>query len=105
MSRFWVSWWSERDTVKTPFDCWVTGSRCSNKPGLDAFDDDNWTSHSRVALIDAGSEDEVWEGIARYFPDLEQRFCEPVAADYDPSSLGRFTGGSGRTTFQEGEDC
>ncbi len=100
MTRFWVSWWSESEpemVFAVPFDYWVTGYRCSNKPGLGAFDDGNWGSASHCALIDATSEEEIWAAIAKFFPDYEERFCEEKPSDYNPGD--RFQNGSGRTSL------
>ncbi len=93
--RFWVSWWTSQDEDKgcttPPFDYWTSGYRF---PKGDMEED---TESSVCAVIDADTEDDVWEGVAKYFPDYEARFCEEREADYAPGS--RFSGFENNTSL------
>ena len=102
MARYWVSWWSEVQPEEVPLDYWVSGYKA--KTGLkiselkDMDDDYEIPMVSSIcAVIDAENEDIVWRGVAKFFSDLEQRFCEEREADYSPG--GRFPGGKDRTSL------
>jgi hypothetical protein len=120
-NRYWVSWWSgnyeEEGCKAPPFDFWVSGQRERRRNGLSQEqydfsltirDEDEYDNYidkyakddcSICALIDASGEEEIWQEVAKYFPDYEQRFCEQKDADYSPGAGGRFTGGKGRTSL------
>ncbi len=50
-----------------------------------------------VALVEAESEDKIWEVIAKYFPDYEYRFCEKREAGWMPND--RFSDFEKRTSL------
>lgn len=107
MKRFWVSFFSgnyaDEDCTKPPFKFWVSGQRARENYGLDEklftelqslhdADDmeeflDKWSKDdcSICAVIDAESEDDIWELVAKHFPDYQHRFCDEVASDFKPS--------------------
>lgn len=100
--RFWVSWWSDAEVEEDaiPFDYWISGWKF--KPGMNPFnmpdgDDGEGLVPSICAVIDAESEDAVWGGVSKFFPDYEVRFCEERDDDYSPGD--RFQGGTGRTSL------
>lgn len=121
LNRYWVSWWSgnyENEGCKAPpFDFWISGQRERMNNGLaqEQYDfsrkirdqdeyDDYINKHGKddcsiCALIDASNEDEIWQEVAKYFPDYDVRFCEQKESDYSPGAGGRFTGGKGRTSL------
>lgn len=113
MTRYWVSWYSgnyeDEGCTKPPFTFWVSGQCFRENDGLtpeqkefadqiedeDEYDD-YLDEHSRddctiCALIDAPSEEAIWEVVVKHFPDYRQRFIEERAADYLPGD--RFTAG------------
>lgn len=121
LNRYWVSWWSgnyESEGCKAPpFDFWISGQRSCINDGLTQeqydfsqtiHDEDKYydfiNKHGKddcsiCALIDASSEEEIWQEVAKYFPDYDMRFCNQKEADYSPGEGGRFTGGKGRTSL------
>ena len=86
MKRYWVSWMSgyylDEGCTTPPFIVWVTGyiSRVNNE--TDDRDDCNI-----CAVIDAESEQEVWEMINNHFPDYKERFIEEKDLDWEPNSV------------------
>ena len=87
MKRYWVSWWSgnyESEGCKNPpFKVWVSGSR-------DRKGDGDKDDLSMCAVIDAPSEQVIKAALKKYYPDMEDRFCERVAGDWAPTD--RFPG-------------
>lgn len=99
--RYWISWYSggyedEGCNLDTPFQYWWTGQRDRLNDGmtpeqvieaarLEDEDEDAYyaymDAHSKsdgtaCAMIDAESEDEIWQVIGHHFPDYEVRFIE-----------------------------
>lgn len=70
--RYWVSWWSAAVPDTAPFGWWVTGYRATAP------------ATSYVAVVDATTEDEVWQRIGQTFPDNERRFINEKVADWRP---------------------
>lgn len=88
MKRFWVSWYSHvecEECQEPPFEAWITGETF-------CFDDAD-TEFTYCADIGAETEDEVWEAIAKYYPDYRQRFISETDSDWIPSD--RFQGHEG----------
>jgi len=83
MTRFWVSWWSsyhiKMGCTKPPFQAWISGERGWNEEWHDSAE------VSLVAVIDAESEAQIWEGVKKHFPDYDPRFCDEVADDWQPN--------------------
>lgn len=73
MKRWWVSWWTSQDRVPG-FTAWISGARFTAEG----------TQQSMCALVDAPSEDVVWQMVADYYPDYEQRFCNERTGDWKP---------------------
>lgn len=96
MARYWVSWYSgyyiSEGCTKPPFQIWESGYRERN-------DDTMKTDLTLCAVIDANSEDEIWQVIERHFPDYEYRFCEPRELDYMPGD--RFPDFQNRTNLHK----
>lgn len=107
MKKYWIGWYSggyedEGCVCETPFQYWWTGERDRPDHGLtperlaefnlidnddemyDFLDNHARSTGTAVALVEAESEDEVWETIAQYFPDYEIRFCEEREIDFSP---------------------
>jgi len=106
MARYWVSWYTgnyeEEGCTEPPFTYWTSGQRSRPDDGLTPaqlevaskiMDEDEYdeylNTHSKddctiCALIDAPSEEAIWEVVAKHFPDYEYRFCEERPADYTP---------------------
>jgi hypothetical protein len=124
--RYWISWYSggyEEEGCKcdTPFQYWWTGQRDRPNDGmtpeqvaeaqrLEDEDEDAYYAymdeHSRsdgtaCALVDAESEDEIWQVIGSYFPDYEVRFIEGRDDDYTPGD--RFSDFENRTSLYAAE--
>ena len=95
MKRFWVSWWSgyyeDEGCTKPPFQVWISGQR-------ERGTSDDRDQVSICAVIDAESPEQVWQAVKKYFPDYEERFCNPVEADYVPGD--RFPGFENRTQLK-----
>lgn len=95
MTRYWVSWWSgnyaDEGCTKPPFQYWNSGER-------PRADDDEKTDCSLCAVIDAPIEAVVWAAIAKYFPDMEERFCERRPSNWQPGD--RFPGFANRTSLK-----
>lgn len=94
MKRYWVSWWTgnfaDEGCTEPPFQSWCSGYR-------DRTDDRD--QESLCAVIDAENEEQIWQAIHKYFPDYEERFCELVEKDFEPSD--RFPGFENRTSLKE----
>jgi hypothetical protein len=108
MMRFWVSWWSgnyaDEGCTKPPFKFWTSGTRGRANEGLTSAEYDKYLhmedadeaiefkeEHYRddcslCAVIDAESEDAVWELVSKHFPDYCQRFCEEKEENFTPGS-------------------
>ncbi len=121
MTRYWISWYSgyyaDEGCTTPPFQVWITGSRQRPNDGLtpeqlskyQAFDneddaDEFLDEHSRdtatiCAMVDAESEDEIWEVVGKHFPDYEQRFIEEWKAGDVPGD--RFGNFENRTSLYE----
>jgi len=119
MARYWISWYSgyyaDEGCTTPPFQVWITGSRQRPNDGLTAeqmavhasFTDedeaeDYLDEHSKdtatiCALVDASTEDEIWEVVRKHFPDYEQRFIEPCPDDHTPGD--RFGNFENRTSL------
>lgn len=95
MRRYWVSWWSSyhinKGCTKPPFQVWISGER-----GKSA-EDDMLEDVSLCAVIDAESEQQIWDAVKKHFPDYEERFCNAVEADFTPNN--RFPGFEGKTSL------
>lgn len=77
--RYWISWYTaEEDPDNLPFEAWITGERVNA--------DFSTHSVSMVAVIDAESEQAAYNLAREYYPDLEERFCNQVADDFEPGS-------------------
>jgi len=75
MSRFWASWWSgDPLNEETPFRWWDTGHRFGVR------------DTSYVGLIDAESEEALWQLVGQYFPDNERRFISVKPDNWEPST-------------------
>lgn len=96
-NRFWASWWTsnhvKRNCKKTPFKYWVSGTR-------DIDDSIIKDEQSLCAVIECGSEAELWKGIGKYFPDFEIRFCDERDSNWTPSD--RFPGFDPKRVFLKG---
>ena len=67
---YWVSWWVLEDGFEEPpWKYWWSGYR-------DGCGDNDSEEASACALIEAESEEAVWEEVGKYFKDIEQRFCD-----------------------------
>lgn len=121
MQRYWVSWWSgnyeDEGCTVPPFQFWVSGQKERPDYGLtpeeyqhycnletdeemeDYLNEKSRDDCSLCACIDANSEDQIWEAVARHYPDYEPRFCEEREKDYNPSIGGRFQGFENRTSL------
>ena len=108
MKRFWVSWMSgnyaDEGCSAPPLKFWISGSRPRPNNGLSdlsysiylKIEDEDAAEEfiekyarddvSICAVIDAECEEDVWDLVAKHFPDFETRFCEHVADDYKPGS-------------------
>jgi hypothetical protein len=108
MTCYWVSWWSgnyaDEGCTAPPFKFWTSGQRDRPNHGLNEeqqkivaqmYDEDEYdeflNEHARddcslCAVIDAESEDAVWQLVQKHFPDFSQRFCEKRAPDFTPGS-------------------
>jgi len=106
MQRWWVSWWSgyyaDEGCTEPPFQVWISGYRDrDNAPehcptcGLDTKRDRD--ECSICAVIDAESEKQIWEVVAKHFPDYEERFCTPKEQDFEPGD--RFPGFESKTSL------
>lgn len=81
MNRFWMSWYEPledyRPMTYPPNEAvlgwWCTGYNDRNEPTL-------------CALVQAETESLAWSAIEQDWPELIQRFCEPVASDYKITS-------------------
>lgn len=122
MARYWISWYSgyyaDEGCTEPPFQVWVTGSRERRNYGLTAeqyahylaLDDSNEAAkylddHSKdtatiCAMVDAESEDEIWQVVTKHFPDQRYRFCE---LQDDPAAVtgDRFSDFENRTSLYE----
>ena len=80
--RFWVSWYStyhiKYKCTTPPFKIWESGY-CDN-PADEDIDLSTW-----CAVIEANSEQEIWQVIKNHFPDYEERFCEERNSDWEPN--------------------
>jgi hypothetical protein len=96
LMRYWCSWWSsmeqDKGCTEPPFQHWISGYRASQG-------DASYDECSICAVIDAESEAQVWQAVARHFPDHEQRFCNPRTADWTPGD--RFRGFRGQTAIND----
>lgn len=95
MKRFWVSWEQQTtddetganafDSVSEKIDCWESG----------------WSGdgeHTMIcAVIDASSEQDVWNGIGRLVGEYTERFCKEQPDGWQPG--GRFPGKAERTVL------
>lgn len=105
MARYWISWYSgyyaDEGCTTPPFQVWITGSRQRPNEGLtpelharyqalllaDEDEADEFLNeHSKdtatiCAMVDAKSEDEIWQVVGKHFPDYERRFLEPQKDD------------------------
>jgi hypothetical protein len=93
--RYWVSWYApmtpENLQDNKPFQFWITGNIVlPDEVGLGTF----------CAVIDAGSEAEVWGAIAQHFPQMQHRYISNVPNDWQPAET-RFTNWQGRTATSE----
>lgn len=84
-NRYLVSWWSgyyeDEGCKKPPFQVFVIGSKYRYVNGkLDRERDEV----AICAVIDAESEEEIWEVVRKYFPDMDERFCELKDFDFKP---------------------
>lgn len=99
-NRYWVSWWSgyydDEGCTEPLFQIWISGQRNRVKDGKI---DNKRNECSICAVIDAESEDEIWEVVKKHFPDMEERFCELRDFDYDPSVGGRFRDFENKTSL------
>jgi hypothetical protein len=100
--RFWVSWISgnyfDEGCTHPPIQYWLSGQmdRRAHLPQKDSNGEEK-DDCTLCAVIDAESEDEVWQNIAKYFPDYAERFIEERAPDYEPGD--RFLSFENRTRF------
>lgn len=123
MNRYWVSWWSgnykDEGCTNPPFQFWLSGQKDRDNDGLtteqmeqlslikdeeeaEEFLNNNAKDDcSLCACLDANSEEEIWQVVAKHFPDYEPRFCEIRDKDYNPSVGGRFGGFENRTSLYE----
>lgn len=96
MKRYWVSWEQPTtddetgetvlDTAGREIDCWESGWSADDERSM------------ICAVIDAESEQEVWNGIGRLVGEYTERFCLEKPSDWQPGE--RFPGGTGRTVFR-----
>lgn len=97
MKRYWVSWisgyYEDEGCTAPPYQVWISGQmdRRSGLPkkfkGKNGGEKDDCTI---CAVIDANSEDEIWDSVHKHFPDYEERFINEVEPDYEPGD--RFPG-------------
>lgn len=99
MQRYWVSWYSRNEEgvcTEPPFDAWCTGYAINAD-----FECDEETI---CAMVDAPSEEAVWEAIARHYPDYRQRFISVREPDATPNDrFPDFENRTGLTSETEGE--
>ena len=92
LNRYWVSWYSayliDEGCTKPPFQIWISGTRER---------EDEIEECTICSVIDAESEDQLWNVIQKHFPDCEKRFCKKVEKDYKPGN--RFTGFRNETSL------
>ncbi len=100
--RYWVSWisgnYADEGCTKPGIQFWVSGyaQRRSHLP--QEFESGAEKDDCTIcALIDAPNEEAVWAGVARHFPDYEQRFIEAVEHNAMPGE--RFPDFKNRTVF------
>lgn len=74
MKRFWISWYSKLEPENTPFDCWITGETMDEPPAF-----------TYVGDIQAESENDAFNQVGVIFSDWKYRFCDEIAADWQPS--------------------
>ncbi|BBM84739.1 hypothetical protein [Candidatus Uabimicrobium amorphum] len=78
LKRYWVSWYTPDGEVETSFEY---GRRENyNADGMEIL----------YALIDAPSKEEVWKGIAKFFPNFTERFIQERHLSWQPSSHPEF---------------
>jgi len=86
MFRFWVSWWTgyyeDEGCSKPGWTVWISGERETRSDGRNEV--------SICSVMDAPSEDSVWNAISHHFPDYEERFCNLKPSDFEPNN--RFPG-------------
>lgn len=96
MNRYWVSWisgyYSDEGCSKPPFKVWISGQmeRRSGHPSKFEGTENEKDDCTICSMIDAHSEEEIWEAVKKYFPDYAPRFIEPRASDAKPGD--RFPG-------------
>lgn len=80
MTRFWISWYGGSDgdcrpiVYPIPFPWWCSGERF-HEPCF-----------SICAVIDAENEELAYEEAKEYWPELEERFCNPRPNEWMPDS-------------------
>jgi len=95
LKRYWVSWYSgyyeDEGCTKPPFQVWISGQaeRRSHLPqkfeNFKGDEEDNEKDDCTIcAVIDAESEEEIWESVKKHFPDYEERFIKEREPDYVP---------------------
>lgn len=90
--RFWCSFWAGDGsdmrpiytTVPPDFHWWCSGEREQNPP------------HSICCVIDSESEAAAYSVARKFWPELEERFCEPKAPGFMPESTRFAVERSGR---------
>jgi len=87
--RYWVSWYSgyyaDEGCTKPPFKVWISG-QCDRRSGFPQVDEDGNPKDDCTicAVIDAESEEKVWEVVKKHFPDYLERFIKEKEPDYQP---------------------
>lgn len=125
MNRYWISWYSgnyaDEGCTKPPFQFWTSGYRARENYGLT---EEQYTEYLKIAdedeggefldtysrdtctlcaMVDAENEDQIWEAVAKYFPDQEYRFCE-LQTDPAATTGDRFPDFQNRTSLYEKQE-
>jgi hypothetical protein len=78
MKRFWISWYCDSDFADAEHDykVWISGYDAQNRSVF-------------VADMMAESEASAWKKVGKLYPEHEQRFCNEVELDWQPSDRFR----------------
>lgn len=82
MKKYWVSWvsgyYSDEGCSKPPYPVWITG-QLERPAGLRS-------DCTICAVIQAENEEEVWNSVAKHFPDYQTRFIIEKDSNWIPGN-------------------